>query len=54
MYEGLEALDKKLRQDKIPDEIVPLLFKFGFPTPICDVEEYLVQLSKYLTNLLGL
>ena len=54
MYEGLEAIDGKLRQDKIPDEIVVLLFKFGLPAPICDVEEYLVQLSSYLTNLLGL
>ena len=54
MYERLEIIDKKLRKDKIPDEIVTLLFQFGFPAPICNVEEYLPRLSDYLMNLLDL
>jgi len=54
MYKTLELLDKRLRKDKIPDNIIVLLFQFGFPAPIYDLEEYLVQLSDYLNNMLNL
>lgn len=38
---------------EIPKEIVSLLIKLGFPSPICDIEEYLNQLSLFLINILN-
>jgi len=60
IFENLEKIDKSLnkRKDKngekyeIPDEIVSLLFEFGFPAPICDIEEYSKKLVEQLSSLL--
>lgn len=52
MYSMLERIDPNLK--KIPEDLIRLLFKFGFPTPISNVEEYSVELVEQLKHALGL
>ncbi|OGC96681.1 hypothetical protein A3H89_02855 [Candidatus Amesbacteria bacterium RIFCSPLOWO2_02_FULL_48_11] len=55
MYGYLETVDSQLRtghNGKVPTDIVSLLFKFGFPSPICDVEKYLEEFIAYLDSVL--
>jgi hypothetical protein len=53
IYAGLEKIDGKLRSFNkrtgigIPEPIVILLFKYSFPTPICDMEEYCKTLAAW-------
>jgi hypothetical protein len=57
IYAALENIDSKLRrfnEEKrigIPESIVTLLFKYSFPTPICDMEEYCKTLVEWLEML---
>lgn len=43
IYQALEQIDSSLGR-KIPERVVELLFKVGFPMPITDVEEYSARL----------
>ena len=43
IYAALEQIDGDLR--KIPEPLVILLFKYSFPTPICDMEVYCTDLA---------
>jgi hypothetical protein len=48
---ALETIDHKLGKKEIPDDLVKAIFKFGFPTPIHDLEEYIERLIKWVENL---
>ena len=49
MFTALEKIDADLR--KIPEPLVTLLFKYGFPTPISDIEDYCKTLAAWITTL---
>lgn len=57
IYTALEKIDSKLRYKKreeasgIPEPLIILLFKYNFPTPICDVEAYCTTLVEWLKTL---
>lgn len=51
MYTALEQIDGDLRNEKIPKPVVILLFKYCFPTPIGDMEEYCTKLATWLDTL---
>lgn len=49
IYASLEQIDGRLR--KIPESLVKLLFKYSFPTPITDMENYCTILAAWLETL---
>ena len=55
IYPALEQLDKDLRSYRngvgIPEPLVTLLFKYSFPTPICNMEDYCKALVSWLETL---
>jgi len=57
MYGSLEKIDSELRTFEkkrkigIPEPLVTALFKYCFPTPICDMEEYYKILVAWLATL---
>jgi hypothetical protein len=57
IYTSLEAIDPELRRHNekkkfgIPESLVISLFKYSFPTPICDMEEYCKTLVAWMETL---
>ena len=60
LYSCLEQIDLTLcakaknNQYVIPDDLVGLLFKFGFPSPIADIDNYAMELVSVLRKELNL
>ncbi len=50
IFSALETIDQKLGK-QIPADLVEAIFKYGFPTPIHDLEQYIEQLNKWVENL---
>lgn len=59
-YTSLKQIDPTLcakdpgNSYKIPEKLVELMFKYGFPMPITDVESYCTKLSRNLCEHFGL
>jgi hypothetical protein len=57
IYTSLEEIDPELRKHNekrkigIPEALVNSLFKYSFPTPICDMEEYCKTLVTWMETL---
>jgi len=49
IYPKLEQIDSKLK--KIPENIVEDLFRYSFPTPITNIEEYFFYLANWLESI---
>lgn len=54
IYRALERIDQKLRKwnektgEGIPEDLVKGIFKYGFPTPIQDLEGYIERFVKWI------
>lgn len=57
IYEALEKIDsslwKNFKKDGPHEDLIKLLFEFGFPAPIVDVDEYLSELVPALESCLA-
>lgn len=55
IFQELEKIDPELKQESkktgIPNTLVEALFKYNFPTPICNIEEYSKDLVAWLKTI---
>lgn len=51
IYTALMQIDPELRSKNIPENIIENLFKYSFPTPINDIEDYCKSLVVWIEKL---